>query len=181
MTSAPIMQWEFSTLLIHLYIPLSCALFCAVNVLWANEIYTIDLFSSGAQSIGASASASVFPMNIQSWFPLGLTGLISLLSKGVSRVFSNTTVQKHQFFGIQPSSFIRDKMSPGHPSWIPNPQKLRANKPLSFGMAYITVHPLKWLFSSSFSACCLVFLPSWFNLTTSFTDTPNVSAMPFIW
>ena len=139
------------------------------------------LFSSGAQSIGASASASVFPMNIQGWFPLGLTGLISLLSKGVSRVFSNTTVQKHQFFGIQPSSFIRDKMSPGHPSWIPNPQKLRANKPLSFGMAYITVHPLKWLFSSSFSACCLVFLPGWFNLTTSFTDTPNVSAMPFIW
>ena len=53
---------------------------------------------SGSQSIGASASASVLPMNIQDWFPLGLTGLISLLSKGLSRVFSNTTVQKHQFF-----------------------------------------------------------------------------------
>ena len=58
-------------------------------------------FTSGGQSIGASASASVLPMNIQGWFPLGLTGLISLRSKGLSRVFSNTTVQKHQFFGAQ--------------------------------------------------------------------------------
>ena len=57
------------------------------------------LFKSGGQSIGASASAPVLPMNIQGWFPLGLTGLISLLSKGLSRVFSNTTVQKHQFLG----------------------------------------------------------------------------------
>ena len=54
-----------------------------------------------AKSIGASASASVLPMNIQDWFLLGMTGLISLLSKGLSRVFSNTTVQKHQFFGAQ--------------------------------------------------------------------------------
>ena len=61
------------------------------------------LFLSGCQSIGASASAAVLPMNIQSWFPLGLSGLISLLSKGVSRVFSNTTVWIHQFFGTQPS------------------------------------------------------------------------------
>ena len=52
------------------------------------------LFASGDQSIGASASASVLPMNIQGWFPLGLTGLISLQSKGLSRVFPNTTVQK---------------------------------------------------------------------------------------
>ena len=55
------------------------------------------------QSIGASASALVLPMNIQDWFPLGLTGLISLQSKRFSRVFSNITVQKHQFFGAQPS------------------------------------------------------------------------------
>ena len=60
------------------------------------------LFASGGQIIGASASASVLPMNIQDWFPLGWTGLI-LQSKGLSRVFSNTTVQKHQFFGSQPS------------------------------------------------------------------------------
>ena len=57
-----------------------------------------QFFASGGQSIGASASASVLPMDIQNWFPLGLTGLIFLLSKGLSRVFSNTTVQKHQFF-----------------------------------------------------------------------------------
>ena len=60
-----------------------------------------QLFTSGSQSIGALASASVLPMNIQDWFPLGLTDLISLQSKGPSRVFSNTTVQKHQFFGTQ--------------------------------------------------------------------------------
>ena len=57
-----------------------------------------QLFASGGQNIGASASASILPMNIQDWFPLGLTGLISLLSKGLSRVFSNTTVQKHQIY-----------------------------------------------------------------------------------
>ena len=60
-----------------------------------------QFFASSSQSIGASASASVFPMNIQDWFPLGLTSWISLLSKGLSRVFSNTTVQKHQFFSTQ--------------------------------------------------------------------------------
>ena len=58
-------------------------------------------FASGDQSTGVSASASVLPMNIQDWFPLVWTGLISLQSKGLSRVFSNTTVQKHQFFGAQ--------------------------------------------------------------------------------
>ena len=59
------------------------------------------LFSSGGQSTGVSASTSVLPMNIQDWFPLGLTGWISLQAKGLSRVFSNTTVQKHQFFNAQ--------------------------------------------------------------------------------
>ena len=60
-----------------------------------------QLFTSGGQSIGVSASASVFPMNVQDWSPLGWTGWISLQSKGLSSVFSNTTVQKHQFFGTQ--------------------------------------------------------------------------------
>ena len=58
-------------------------------------------FTSGGQSIGVSASASVLAMNIQDWFPLGLTGWISLLSTELSRVFSNSTVEKHQFFGAQ--------------------------------------------------------------------------------
>jgi len=61
-------------------------------------------FSSGSQRIRVAASASVLPMNIQDLSPLGWTGWISLQSKGLSRVFSNTTVQKHQFFGSQVSS-----------------------------------------------------------------------------
>ena len=63
-----------------------------------------QLFTSGGQSIGVSASASVLSMNTQDWPPLGWTGWISLQAKGLSRVFSNTTVQKHQFFGTQLSS-----------------------------------------------------------------------------
>ena len=58
-----------------------------------------QLFAWGGQSIGVSASASILPMNTQDWSPLGWTGWISLQSKGLSRVFSNTTVEKHQFFG----------------------------------------------------------------------------------
>ena len=60
-----------------------------------------QFFTSGGQRIGVSFSASVLPMNIQDWFPLGWTGWISLQSKGLSRVLSNSTVQKHQFFGAQ--------------------------------------------------------------------------------
>ena len=63
-----------------------------------------QLFTSGGQIIGVSASTSVLPMNTQDWSPLGWIGWISLQSKGLSRVFSNTTVQKHQFFDAQPSS-----------------------------------------------------------------------------
>ena len=59
-----------------------------------------QFFASGGQSIGVTASSLVLPMNIQDWFPLGWTGWISLQSKGLSRVFSNTTAQKHQFFGM---------------------------------------------------------------------------------
>ena len=62
-----------------------------------------QLFESGNQSIRISASATVLPMNIQDWFPLGLTGLTSLLSKGLSRVFSRSTIRRHQFFRAQPS------------------------------------------------------------------------------
>ena len=70
-----------------------------------------QFFTSGGQSIGVSASASVLPMNIQRWFPLGWTGWISLLSKGLSRVFSNTTVQKHHF--LWHSAFFMVQLS--HP------------------------------------------------------------------
>ena len=66
-----------------------------------NQGLSTQFFASGGQSIGVSASASVLLVNIQDWFPLGLTGLLSLQSKQLSRVFSNTTVQKHQFFSAQ--------------------------------------------------------------------------------
>ena len=70
----------------------------------ASESFPLDrLFAPGGQSCGASAIALVLPMNIQGWFPLGLTGLIFLLSNGLSRVFSSTAIQKHPFFSVEPS------------------------------------------------------------------------------
>ena len=67
-------------------------------------LFQSQLFTWGSQSVGISVSASVLPMNTQDWSPLGWTGWISLQSKGFSRIFSNTTVQKHQFFSAQLSS-----------------------------------------------------------------------------
>ena len=78
--------------------PLLCLLSIFPNI----RVFQMSrLFASGGQSIEVSASTSVLPMNIQDWFPLGWTGWISLMFKGLSRVFSNTTVQKHQFFSTQ--------------------------------------------------------------------------------
>ena len=73
-----------------------------------------QLFASGGESFGASASASVLSMNIQDWFPLGLTSLI-LQSKGLSRVFSSTIIQKHQFLGTQPSLWSNSQFH----TWLP--------------------------------------------------------------
>ena len=84
--------------------PLSSPFPPAFNLSQHQGFFPINwLFTSGGHRTGASASASVLPMNIQDWFPLWLTGLISLESKALSRVFSNTIVQRHQFFGTQPS------------------------------------------------------------------------------
>ena len=95
--SCPLSWWCHPTILI-----LSQPLLLPSVVPRIRLFFLMSQFSaSGGQSIGVSASASVLPMNIQDWFPLGLTGLTSLLSKGLSRVFSNTTVQNHQFFGAQ--------------------------------------------------------------------------------
>ena len=87
-----------------LYCPFSS---CPQSFLASGYFQMSQLFASYGQSIEASASASIVPMNIQGWFPLGLTGLISLLSKGLWRVFSRTTVQKHQFFGPQPFFIVQ--------------------------------------------------------------------------
>ena len=97
--SCPLSQWCHPTISSSVISFSSC-----LQSLPASGSFLMNwLFTSGGQIIGTSVSASALPMNIQDWFPLGLTSLISLLSKGLSRVFSNTTVQKHQFFGAQPS------------------------------------------------------------------------------
>ena len=75
--------------------------FCLQSFPASGSFPVNQFFPSGGQRIGVSASASVLPMNIHVWFPLGWTGLISLQAKRLSRVFSNTTVQKHKFFGAQ--------------------------------------------------------------------------------
>ena len=93
--------------------PSSHFIFCHPLLLLPSIFPSIRVFSNEStlrtryQSIGASASASVLPINSQGWFPLGLTDLISLLSKGLSRVFSNTTVLKYQFFSAQPLFMIQ--------------------------------------------------------------------------
>ena len=83
---------------------LSCPLLLLPSIFSSIRIFSNEsILHTGDQSTGAWASTSVLPVNIQDWSPLGLTGLISLQSKGLSRVFSSTTVQKHKFFGAQPS------------------------------------------------------------------------------
>ena len=79
--------------------------FCLRSFAASGSFWMSQLFAVGGQSFGVSASASVLPMNIQGWFPWGLTGWISLQSKGLSRIFSNATAQKHQFFSTQPFYF----------------------------------------------------------------------------
>ena len=101
-----------------------------------------DTSTSGVQNIGASALASVLPMNIQEWFPLGLTGLISLLSKGLSRVFSSTTIQKHQFLGIQPSLWSN-----------------------SYIYTWLLAKPQIWLYGPLSSKWCLCFLIRYLGLS----------------
>ena len=89
--SSPLSQWWLPTISSSV-IPFSCP----QSFLASGSFQMSQLFASGGQSIGVSASTSVLPMNTQDWFPLGWTGWISLQSKGLSRVFSNTIVQKHQ-------------------------------------------------------------------------------------
>ena len=95
--SCPLSQW------CHLTISFSVVLFfsCRQSFPASGSFPMSQLFASGGQNIGVSASTSVLPVNTQDWCPLGWTGWISLQSKGLSRIFSNTTVQKHQFFCTQ--------------------------------------------------------------------------------
>ena len=95
--SCPLSQWCHPTISFSI-VPFSS---CLGSFPELRSFLMTQFFILGGQSIGVSASASVLPMTIQDWFPLGCTGWISLQSKGLSRVFSNTTVQKHQFFSAQ--------------------------------------------------------------------------------
>ena len=105
------------------------------------------LSASGGQSTGASASASVLPMNIPDWFPLGFTGLISLLSKGLSRVSSSTTVQKHQFFIVHSSLWSDSYIH----TWL-----LEGTIALTI---WTFVNKLMSLFFSTLSRCVITFFP----------------------
>ena len=96
--SCPLSQWYHLSVLSSV-IPFSS---CLQSFPASGSFPMGQLFASGGQSIGVSPSASVLPMNIQNWFPLGLTDLMSLPSRD-SQELSNTTVQKHQFFSVQPS------------------------------------------------------------------------------
>ena len=113
-------SWRFLKLMsIESVMPPNHLILCRLLLLLPQSLPTSgsfpmsQYFTSGGQSIGASASTSILSMSIQGWFPWGLTGLISLLSKGISRVFSNTTVQKHEFTGTQPSLWSNSHMCTG--------------------------------------------------------------------
>ena len=97
--SCPFSRWYHPTISL-LVSPFSS---CPQSFPASGSFLMSQVFASGGQSIGVLASVSVLPMNFQGWFPLGLVGLISLQSKGLSRVFSSTAIQKHQFFSTQPS------------------------------------------------------------------------------
>ena len=119
--SCPLSQWCHPTISSSV-IPFSSSLqsFPASVFIQMSQLFTTD-----CQSIGASASASALPMNIQDWFPLGWTGLISLQSKGLARVFSNTTVQKHQFcsgqLSLQSNSHIHTWLLEKPQLWLDGP------------------------------------------------------------
>ena len=109
----PLSRWCYPTISFSVILFSSCLLYFP-----ASGSFSMSwLFASGGQNIGASASPSVLPMNIQGWFPLGWTRWISLQSKGLSRVFSNTTVQKHQFFGTQLSLWSSPTLTSVHDHW----------------------------------------------------------------
>ena len=132
--SCPPSQWCHPTIS-SFNAPLS---FC-LQSLPASETFPMSqLFTSGGQSIGASASASVLSVTIQGWFPLGWIGWISLQSKRLSRVFSNTTVQKYQFFSAQPSLWSNSNIR----TWLLEKAQLWLYRPICFksGEMHTKVH-----------------------------------------
>ena len=123
-----------------------------------------QFFASGGQSIGVPASASILPMNIQDWFPSGLTGWISLQSKGLSRVFANTTVQKYQFFGAQLSLYS----DPHIHTWL-----LEKTTALTGWTSVGNVMPLLF---NMLSRLVITFLPRSKRLLVSCLHSPSADA-----
>ena len=118
----------------------------ALNLSQHQGLFQSQLFLSGGQNIGASASASVLPVNIQGWFPLGLTGLISLLSK---RLFSSTTIWKYQFFRAQPSLWSNSHIH----TWPPEKPQLWLYRPY-----YLEYKLIKSYLEISFISCIKIML-----------------------
>ena len=119
-----------------------------------------QLFASGSQTIGVSASTSILPMNIQDWFPLGWTGWISLQSKALSRIFSNTTVRRHQFFSAQLSLWFNSHIH----TWLLEKPQLSLYRPLS----------ARWcLFFNTLSRLVIAFLPRSKHLLISWMQSPS--------
>ena len=112
--SCPLSWWCYPTISSSV-IPFSSSL---QSFTTSGSFQMSHFFASGGQSIGISASASVLPMNIQDWFPLGWTSLISLQSKRMLRVFSNTTLQKHQLFGAQLSIWSNSHIHTWRNQWL---------------------------------------------------------------
>ena len=141
--SCPLSQWCHPTVSSSV-IPFSS---CLQSFLAPGSFPMNQLFTSDGQSIGASVSSSVLPMNIQGWLPLGLTGWISLKSKGLSRVCSSTTIGKHKLFGTQPSLWSNSSIH----TWVVEKSYLWLYGPLS--------ENLHLCFLNTLSSFVIVFLP----------------------
>ena len=149
--SFPLSQWWYKTILSSVIPFYSC-----LQSLPASGSFPMSwLFPSGGQSIGASASASVLPINIRGWFTLGLTGLISFQSKGLSSVFSNTTVQKHQSFGAQPPLWSNSHIH----IWLLVKPQLGLSRPLL--QSYVSAFNALSNFVTAFLPRCKCLLISW--------------------
>ena len=156
LNSCPLNQWCHPTIASSV-IPFSCLKSFPAS----GSFLMCQLFTSGGQSIEALVSASVLPMNIQDWFPLGLTGLNSLRSKGLSKVFSNTTVQKHQFLSVQPSLWSNSHIH----TWL-------LEKKHRFDY-WIFVGKIMSLFFNMLSRFVIAFLPRSKCLLISWLQSPS--------
>ena len=156
--SNPSSQWCYPTISSSV-IPLSS---CFQYLPVSRSFPMSQSFASGGQSTGASASASVLPMNIQDWFPLEWTGWISLQSKGLSRVFSNTTVQKHQFFSAQLSLWPNSHIH----TWL-------LEKTIALNRRTFVGKVMSLLFSM-LSRLVIAFLPMSKHLLISWLQSPSV-------